>query len=215
MKKIILTALFSLFCLMLAAAFYAMWSGNIANGFLKALSICACVLAVLLVLFARPKTAAGRVRLVFVYLFLASQIVMMIYTLRMRPQYFAIADGTKSVNEAEADEDRVFIIRESENGKRRLIYATPGDPAKCAWYVIAAPDEVYDTATYGKTAKAKADAYLSECTLYSASTGVVVDSLKVKALFPQTISSTTKREFHPGNMQIPEEVTAWLKNRQQ
>ena len=212
-KQVIGTIVCGVVCVMLAFAFYGIWSGNIAFGFTKVLCIIACVLFVLLILFARPKSGAGWVRLIFIYLFLACQIAMLIYTMCVRPKYFRIAEGTEHAAQADVEKGRFFIVRETENGKRRLIYASPGDPDKCAWYVVAQPDELYDTALYGERDRAEASAYSSFCILYRADTGEEVDAYTVKSLFPSTISKSAKREFHPSNSDISDTIVEWMKQR--
>lgn len=197
--------------LLLGAALYAMWASNTASGFLRVIFAAASILLILTLLLVRTETKTGLVRLVVFLLFLACQMGMLIYTNRTMPVYIDIAYNAKTV-EKDDKQRRVFIVREYEDGQKKVIYAPLGTATKCTAFAVAGPDIPYDDATYsGIGREVKAQAYYCDCRIYNASNHEQLATITVKRFFSRTISTSDRTDFHPINDQIIDDVISWIK----
>ena len=153
-----------------------------------------------LLFFARPKIRARRICVALLCAFLFVFFGLHVYSGILSSRCLDLADSRTDFSAGASS--GAFIVRYAEDGSRAVIYALPGDPSACAFYVIADPDTVSGSADYTGSVTVRVQVFSAHCTVYSSSDRTCVTAFDTGVSLPEQVSVNQSYDLHPDNVQI-------------
>ena len=160
-----------------------------------------------LLFFARPKTRSRKSCVVLLCIFLFVFFGLNVYSGIVSNRCMQLIEGRLSFQNAESASG-CFIVRYGEDASG-VIYALPGDPSRCAYYVKADPDVIADAADFsGSGVTVRVQVFSSTCSVFSAADRSCVRTLDVGVSLPAAVATQQSYDLHPDNLQIVQTILA-------
>ena len=207
LRSLMLLGVLALILVVLLFLLIRNWIHNVMDSTILTTFVYAELGLAALLFFARPKTQARRTCVLLLCLFLLVFFGLNIYSGIVSDRCMRLVNGRLSFQNVESASG-CFIVRYSDESSG-VIYAPPGDPARCAYYVKANPDVVADAADFsGSGVTVRVQVFSSTCFVYSAADRTCIRTLDVGVTLPAAVAARQSYDLHPDNLQIVQTVLA-------